>query len=552
MASLLATGDEALRAAEWGAAEEAYRAALGFGEPGEAWFGLGVVHWWRAETDDALRCWERAFTTFQGAGDPGQAVVAAVYLCLAYRMTLGNATASGGWLAQAEQLLGQLEPGGMHGWVALCRAYIANDSRRPRTAAVHAREALDVARQVDDVDLTLCASSELGAALVEVGEVDEGTALLDRAMAGALAGEGGDRDTLVLVGCRTITWCSRTADITRAIEWIRAADRANERYGSAHLFTVCRTHHGNVLFAAGEWDRAEQELLGALELGGGAEPALHAEATAGLALLRLAQGRVADAERLLAGLDDQPATVAARVVLHLANGAPTAAAALCRRRLRALDEGSIERAQLLDLLAEAEAKTPDPGAAAVPVPEVDATPRAAAAVLSVALLERAHGRLLAIAGDPEAVEHLERALQGFAGLGIPYESARTRALLAQVLAPTDAETAIAEARAALTCLDDLGAAREADETAALLRSLGVRAARAGPRGRSTLSQREQEVLALLGEGLANPAIAARLYISRRTVEHHVASVLRKLGLSGRGEVAAYVARQARQDLPRDR
>jgi DNA-binding NarL/FixJ family response regulator len=173
-------------------------------------------------------------------------------------------------------------------------------------------------------------------------------------------------------------------------------------------------------------------------------------------------------------------------------------------------------------------------------------------MLSVALLERAHGRLLAIAGDPEAVEHLERALQGFAGLGMAYESARTRALLAQVLAPTDAETAIAEARAALTCLDGLGAAREADETAALLRSLGVRAARAGPRGRATLSQREQEVLALLGEGLANPAIAARLYISRRTVEHHVASVLRKLGLSGRGEVAAYVARQAREDLPRDR
>jgi DNA-binding NarL/FixJ family response regulator len=51
------------------------------------------------------------------------------------------------------------------------------------------------------------------------------------------------------------------------------------------------------------------------------------------------------------------------------------------------------------------------------------------------------------------------------------------------------------------------------------------------------------VLSLLGLGLSNPEIGKRLFISPKTVEHHVGKILAKLGLKSRGAAAAYVIKQ---------
>jgi DNA-binding NarL/FixJ family response regulator len=107
-----------------------------------------------------------------------------------------------------------------------------------------------------------------------------------------------------------------------------------------------------------------------------------------------------------------------------------------------------------------------------------------------------------------------------------------------ILTGRQRDLASAEATSALIVFERLGARRDADAAAALLRSLGVRG-RTGPKHVDVLSRREQEVLALLGLGLSNGEIATRLYISPKTASHHVSSVLAKLGLRNRAEAAAY-------------
>lgn len=71
----------------------------------------------------------------------------------------------------------------------------------------------------------------------------------------------------------------------------------------------------------------------------------------------------------------------------------------------------------------------------------------------------------------------------------------------------------------------------------------VTAGRSVPHEAGVLTRREQEILALLALGYSNQDIAGHLFVSRKTVAHHVSSVLEKLGLRNRAEAAAYAARR---------
>jgi DNA-binding CsgD family transcriptional regulator len=439
--------------------------------------------------------------------------------------------AANGWLQQAAAVVDEHDLAPVAGWVLLARAYTANDSHDPAVAAEIARQAIAIAKELGDGDLSLCATCELGFALTVLGDVDAGGPLLDQAMAAALGGDRDDLDTVVLVSCRTIAACRRVADFRRGAGWINAAEAFQQRYGSTHLFTTCKTHHGALLFAAGDWARAEAELELALQCAGSAEAGLRADAVGVLAELRLAQGRLDDALELLSGVEDQPVTALAQARLQLATGRGSTAATLVRRRLRQVGDHELERFVLLDLLTEA--------APSADLPTIDGgVPGGVAS----GYWSRARGRAARDSGAADAIAFLEDALSVFGATDLIYECARTRAVLADATSGLDRDLAVREAAIALSKFEQLGASRDADSVAAFLRRLGARAARRAPKGLPLLTRREREVLGLLGEGLSNPAISQRLYVSRRTVEHHVSSVLRKLGLTSRAEAATYAAR----------
>jgi DNA-binding CsgD family transcriptional regulator len=101
--------------------------------------------------------------------------------------------------------------------------------------------------------------------------------------------------------------------------------------------------------------------------------------------------------------------------------------------------------------------------------------------------------------------------------------------------------------AALFLFEGVGAARVVSRIDAALRSLGSRPRRVSPRattGWATLTPTELHVARLATEGLTNRQIGDRLFVSRRTVETHLAHAFRKLGVSTRSQLAAEVARRA--------
>jgi DNA-binding NarL/FixJ family response regulator len=275
-----------------------------------------------------------------------------------------------------------------------------------------------------------------------------------------------------------------------------------------------------------------------------AGPATRAEALGQLADLRVRQGRVEEAEALLALVDDPDAAAMASAAVRLARGEPAVAAGLLERRASALDDDQIDTPATLALLVEAALAEGEMAVAAAASERLGRVAERQDRGAARALAGRAAAHVAAAEGKPEeAVTHLERALAGFADLELPLEAARCRHELARLQHSRRPELAVEEATRALTVFRRLGAGADADATALLLREMGV-VTPPGPRAAGLLTAREQEVLHLVALGLSNPEIAARLGITRKTAAHHVSRVLTKLDLRNRTEAAAYAVREA--------
>jgi DNA-binding CsgD family transcriptional regulator len=146
----------------------------------------------------------------------------------------------------------------------------------------------------------------------------------------------------------------------------------------------------------------------------------------------------------------------------------------------------------------------------------------------------------AAGSDPYALEmagQWARAAQSWATIGCPYESALA-------LASSGEEQAL---RQALTGFQQLGARPAAAIVTRSLHERGVRGLTRGPHAATQhnpagLTAREVEVLALIAQGLRSADVAGRLFLSPKTVDHHISAILRKLGVRTRGEASAEATR----------
>jgi len=492
---------------------------------------LAEATWWLGRWEECIDARQRAFRTYEELGDTRRAGLSAVWLYETCGFRAKPAVASG-WLQRARRALEDDTGCVEHGALLLREAEIAHGAGRLDEASDLTGRALELGRRLRAPNLEAEALQTLGRVLIDGGEIERGLAHMDEAMLLAVEGRLGPYSA-GKVYCSLIGACEDLGDLRRAAEWTEATTEWSKQHPFAIFPGICRLHHAVVLDRRGdmanaerELDRACDELLGShlanaaaafAEVGDirrrlgdldraedafGRAEELSGRVCAGTALLRLAQGRVGDAARIITGcmVEQSPNPLA--------------------------------RARVQPAAIQIAVASGDLAAARETLQDLEATATTFGTPMLHALAALARGRVLLAEHDVEgATASLRDALGRWQELEVPYEIATTRTILGLALREAGDETGAHDsfeaARAQFALIGArLDAAADAGEAA------GVRL----PAG---LTAREAEVLALIAAGLPNKEIATTLHLSVKTVSRHLSNIFTKIGVSSRSAATAF-------------
>ncbi|HEU0288611.1 MAG TPA: hypothetical protein VFR22_16300, partial [Nocardioidaceae bacterium] len=293
--------------------------------------------WWLGRIDEALAGYQAAYGRQVDDGQPAAAARVAMTIG-SIRSLRGDVVGGAGWTALAGRLLSGRPECVEHGYLLaleIDNALAASDCER---AIAVGQRVQDIGATHDDRTLMSAGLVGEGVARVKQGAVPQGFALIDRAMTAVRASQ--EPKWTGTLYCQVMALCHELADPRRAREWTDATERWCDEFTSAAMFAgICRVHRARLLQLGGDWARAEREARQACDDLADIDVAVVGEAHYQLGEIRRERGDLYGAEDSYRhaqelGRDPQPGLA----LLRLAQGRVTAAVASIRAALTILDD----------------------------------------------------------------------------------------------------------------------------------------------------------------------------------------------------------------------
>jgi len=540
VAELLARGRASYANRAWADARASFMAAdalepLALDDLEQLAYAASLVN----DVELMLKSLERAHNVCMQEGQELRAARAGFWLGFRL-MPRGERARSQAWLARVQRILDR-HPGECveRGYVLLPATLMKLIAGDTDAAAEMADRAFAIGESFRDRDLIAFARALQGRVLLRRADVEGALSLFDDAMLAAASHELSPTVT-GLIYCNVIAACTQVYAFDRAREWTSALSQWCETQPQLMTFAgICLVHRAELMELGGEWSESFETARSVCDrVTFSNDPGLAADALYQQAEIHRLRGEDAEAEAAYTecskrGREPLPGLA----LLRLAQGKVEPAASAMRRVVAATSDG-LQRTRYLPAHIEVMIAADALDEARAALTDLEATAARYGGEVLEAMAKHARACVALAEGDAQgASEPLRQALQVWQRIGAPYIVARIHVLLARACAMLgDEEGALREYAFARETFEQLGATPDLAQLDALSAGKAGAASKASSHG---LSARELQVLRLVAAGKTNRAIAGELCLSEKTVDRHVSNIFGKLGVPSRAAATAF-------------
>ncbi len=478
--------------------------------------------------------WARAHQKFLDQDETERAAYSAFWLgmLLFFR---GEHAQGSGWIARAERLIEKHnQECAEQGFLLIPQGLQHLRKGDGETAYKLFSRATEVGNRFNNPDLITLGLLGSGQALIQLTKFSKGTTLLDEAMVAVVSDETSPIVSGIIY-CAVIETCQKIYDLQRAQEWTEALSRwCTSQPDLIPYRGQCLVRRAEIMQIHGEWPDAMNEIQQACKLSQASNPPATGEAFYRQGELYRLRGKLSKAEEAYQqasrwGRNPQPGLALVRLAQGKIEAAKTAIQHVADETQERMARSRILPAHVKIMLTAKELPSAKKGAE-----ELAKIAAEIGAPFLKAIAAQAQGRVLLASAKPgAALKKLRQSWAVFKKIEALYESTRTQVLIGLACRNLgDDDTANMELDAARSIFQQLGAVPDLT----MVNSLISPTESGKTHG---LTPRELEVLELLTTGKTNKAIGEKLYISERTVDRHVSNIFGKLKVESRAAATAY-------------